>query len=171
MVYQAVRGNEIGFSKGEIMSLKTIKASVGQGAANIPADVATIQYLLNCVPYSVGGPQRELKIDGFAGVMTTEAINRFQKTHFGSTNSLVNSDGQTFAELKRYDPLPNSASVIVPNTTFGNCGEKTPFSCGEKTPFNSGEKQSVFFKKSIDGGGIKQTIEGVKGVIIGNKKV
>ena len=130
------------------MSLKTIKATVGQGAANIPADVATIQYLLNCVPFSVGGPQRELKIDGFAGVITTEAINRFQKAHFGSSNSLVQTDGQTFDELKRFDPLPKSATFIVPNTTFGNCGEKTPFSCGEKT--------SAAFKKSIDGGGIKR---------------
>jgi peptidoglycan hydrolase-like protein with peptidoglycan-binding domain len=153
-----------------MMSLKTIKATVGQNAANIPTDVATIQYLLNCVPYSVGGPQRELKIDGFAGVITNEAVNRFQKAHFGSANSLVQTDGQTFTELKRYDPLPNSAMVIVPNTVFGKHGEKTAFSCGEKTPFNCGEKQSAFFKKSIDGGGVKQTIDGVKGIIGGSRK-
>jgi hypothetical protein len=87
--------------------------------------VATVQYLLNCAAYSVGGTQRELKIDGFAGVFTIEAVNRFQKTHVDSSNSFIQIDGRTFAELKRYDPLPNGPMVIVLNTAFGNCDEKT----------------------------------------------
>jgi len=94
------------------MSLKTIRAAVGENAANIPADVATVQYLLNCVPASQGGPQQELKIDGFAGVLTLEAIKRFQKFRFGSATSLVETSDQTFAELKKYDPLPSSAAIV-----------------------------------------------------------
>ena len=94
------------------MSLKTITATVGESGANIPSDVATVQYLLNCVPVSHGGPIRELKIDGFAGVVTIKPINRFQQTHFGQSNSLVGleqSGGATLVELKKYDPLPNGA--------------------------------------------------------------
>ncbi len=44
------------------MSLKTIKETVGANGANIPADVATVQYLLNCVLISHGGPIKELKV-------------------------------------------------------------------------------------------------------------
>ena len=100
------------------MSGKTITASVGQGGANIPADVAMIQYLLNCVPFSHGGPAQELAIDGFAGVKTICAINRFQTVQFGWANSLVQSEqfgGGTFGTLKKYDPLPFSAPVVAPN--------------------------------------------------------
>ena len=57
------------------MSIKNITATVGKGGTNIPSDVATVQYLLNCVPFSNGEPRRELKIDGFAGVITTGAID------------------------------------------------------------------------------------------------
>lgn len=74
------------------MSLKTITATVGEGGANIPADVATVQYLLNSVPVSQGGPTKELVIDGFAGVVTIEAINHLQKVHFGSSNSRLESN-------------------------------------------------------------------------------
>jgi hypothetical protein len=97
------------------MSLKTIQAAVGENGMNIPTDVATVQYLLNCVPASQGGPQQELKIDGFAGVLTLEAIKHFQNFRFGSANSRVEANEQTFAELKKYDPLPLSAAIVVPN--------------------------------------------------------
>ena len=101
------------------MSLKTIKATVGKECANIPSDVATVQYLLNCVPVSQGGPTKELVIDGFVGVVTTEAINRFQEFHFGSSDSVVKpppSSEQTFDKLKSYDPLPNSSPIVLPNS-------------------------------------------------------
>ena len=103
------------------MSLKSIRATVGEGGANIPADVATVQYLLNCVPFSEGGPDRELKIDGFAGVITIEAIKRFQKARLNKSDGLVDTavtGGSTFDELKKYDPLPFSGPVSI------NPGEK-----------------------------------------------
>jgi hypothetical protein len=136
------------------MSLKTITAAVGVGGANIPADVATVQYLLNCVPVSAGGPLRELKIDGFAGVVTTEAINRFQKARFGSSNSRVDpeqSGGKTFDELKKYDPLPFSAPVVTPNFKPSDSEKMDP------------SKMNRGIKKSVEGGGIKgQLIGGIR---------
>ena len=81
------------------MSGKNITASVGQGGANIPADVATIQYLLNCVPVAHGGPAQELEIDGFAGVLTIQSINHFQMLQFGWSDGLAEtaiSGGVTF---------------------------------------------------------------------------
>lgn len=126
------------------MSLKTITSTVGEGSANIPADVATVQYLLNCVPVSQGGPLRELKIDGFAGVVTIEAINRFQKAHFGKANSLVQTGEATFSELKKYDPLPFSAPVVAPNFKASSAATMDPSK----------------MNKSIEGGGIKKSIEG-----------
>lgn len=133
------------------MSLKTIRATVGEGGANIPADVATVQYLLNCVPVSHGGPIKELKIDGFAGVLTIEAINRFRKVHFGSSNSRVESGEQTLSELKKYDPLPYSALVVAPNFN--------PLTTEKMDP----SKMNRGINKSVEGGGIKrQLYAGVK---------
>ena len=126
------------------MSLKNITATVGEGGANIPADVATIQYLLNCVPVSQGGPIKELKIDGFAGVVTSEALNRFQKVHFGSSNSRVESGSQSFGELKRYDPLPFSAPVVAPNIKSSYAEKMDPSK----------------MNRSVEGGGIKKSIDG-----------
>ncbi|HEY0459109.1 MAG TPA: hypothetical protein VGC97_08125 [Pyrinomonadaceae bacterium] len=130
------------------MSLKTITASVGEDGVNVPSDVATVQYLLNCVPSSVGGPLRELKVDGFAGVVTIEAIRRFQKARFGSSNELLESGGETFGELKKYDPLPYSAPVVAPNFI-------SPF--GEKM---DPSKMNRGIGKSVEGGGIKRRLFG-----------
>jgi len=130
------------------MNLKTVTATVGDSGANIPADVATIQYLLNCVPVSHGGPIKELAIDGFVGVLTTEAINRFQKAHFGLSNSRVESGGDTFDELKKYDPSPFSAPIIAPNFNSSNAEKMDP------------SKMNRGIKKSVEGGGIKRQFHG-----------
>jgi hypothetical protein len=120
-----------------------LTATVGEGGANIPADVATVQYLLNCVPVSQGGHLRELKIDGFAGVVTIEAINRFQKVNFGSSNSRIESSEQTLGELEKYDPLLFSAPVVAPNFILSKASM-------DPSKMN----------RSIDGGGIKKSVEG-----------
>lgn len=133
------------------MSLKTIKAAVGEQCLNIPADVATVQYLLNCVPVSHGGPTRELVIDGFAGVLTHEAVRQFQKVHFGVSDSRIESDGNTFSELKKYDPLPFSAPVITPNFKKNEIAHE-------------GIKRTVaHIKRTMAHEGIKRTMDGVKG--------
>ena len=130
------------------MSLKTIIATVGQSGVNIPADVATVQYLLNCVPVSNGGPLQKLKIDGFAGVVTTEAINRFQRFHFATAESRVERGGKTFDELKKYDPLPFSKPVVAPNRESSSAEKMDP------------SKMNRGIGKSIDGGTVKANLYG-----------
>ena len=100
------------------MSGKKITAAVGLGEINIPADVATIQYLLNCVPVSYGGPMPELTIDGFVGVKTIQAINRFQTVQFGRADGRIEPEqfgGMAFGTLKTYDPFPFSPPVVPLN--------------------------------------------------------
>ncbi len=100
------------------MSGKYIIYSVGLDAANNANDVATVQYLLNCVPTSHGGPSKELAIDGISGVLTNGAISRFQKAQFGWFDGRVDpesSGGSTIIKLKAYDPLPFSAPIVAPN--------------------------------------------------------
>jgi hypothetical protein len=129
------------------MCLKTITATVGKGGANIPAEVATVQYLLNGVPPSAGGPLRKLKIDGFAGVVTIEALDRFQKFHFGASESRIQCGEMTFRELKKYDPEPFSAPVVAPNFK----------------PSMTASIDPSKMNKSVEGGGIKrQLYAGVK---------
>jgi peptidoglycan hydrolase-like protein with peptidoglycan-binding domain len=103
---------------GGAMNGKTISASVGLGGKNASSDVATVQYLLNCVPVSAGGPAKELVIDGFAGVLTQKAISQFQQVQFGKSDGRVDpgqSGGKTIAVLNKYDPLPFSPPVVVPS--------------------------------------------------------
>jgi hypothetical protein len=143
------------------MSLKTITATVGENGANIPADVATVQYLLNCVPASNGGPIKELKIDGFAGVVTIEAISRFQKAKFGTSDSRLKAGDATFGELKKYDPLPFSAPVVAPNFNPSSVATMDPSKMNR--PIGGGSISTIYVKKSIDGGGVKRNLyAGVK---------
>jgi hypothetical protein len=101
------------------MSGKNITAAVGLRGTNMPADVATVQYLLNCVPVSHGGPARELDIDGFAGVITIQAIKGFQEAQFGWSDGRVDTaraSGVTIVELNKYDPMPFLVPVVMQST-------------------------------------------------------
>lgn len=123
------------------MNGKSISAAVGQGGANIPVDVATVQYLLNCVPASHGGPGEELVIDGFAGVLTNGAITRFQNFQLGWADGRVDPEqrgGKTIVKLKGYDPLPFSAPSFKPGA---------PSSGGK----GNGKKQTGTGKKQSGG--------------------
>jgi len=144
------------------MSLKTITATVGEGCANIPADVATVQYLLNCVPVSQGGLVKKLKIDGFAGVVTIEAINRFQKFHFGLSDSRVQSGGETFSELKKYDLLPFSAPVIAPNFKPSGVSSMDPSKINKSVDFpgEGWKRVKDGVKRSVAGGVLTRNLYG-----------
>ena len=91
---------------------------------------------------------RRLKIDGFAGVLTIEGINRFRKVHFGSSESRVELGGKTFGESKKYDPLTFSAPVVAPNLKSSNAEKMDP------------SKMNRDFGKSIDGDTIKRRLYG-----------
>jgi hypothetical protein len=86
---------------------KKISASVGVGGANRPADVFTIQYLLNLVPNNRGGPAPELAVDAICGPLTKGAIQKFQKASGAPTDGRVDPGGPTFRNLLAYDPYPN----------------------------------------------------------------
>lgn len=85
---------------------KTIKASVGTGGANRPADVFTIQYLLNLVPKARGGPSPELAVDAICGPLTRAAILQFQRASGAPCDGRVDPGGPTFGKLLAYDPYP-----------------------------------------------------------------
>jgi hypothetical protein len=83
------------------MSLPTnvITASVGVGGTNRKADVILIQTLLNGVPLLKGGPTPLLKVDGACGPKTCNAISRFQKVQFGSSDGRIDPGYQTIQSL------------------------------------------------------------------------
>ncbi len=90
---------------------KSLVASVGYGGANAAADVMTVQFLLNCVPVSQGGPVKDLAVDGLVGPKTIQAIHKFQKIQFGWSDGRVDPEkygGTTIVELKKFDPVPDS---------------------------------------------------------------
>ena len=89
---------------------KTIAGSVGRGGRNYPAsDVMTVQYLLNCVPATQGGPTKELAVDGAAGPKTIGAIEGFQRKLGGFADGRVDPGGATLRALQARDPRPNEA--------------------------------------------------------------
>jgi len=85
---------------------KNIAGSVGKGGLNRAPDAATIQYLLNCVPKSAGGPTPELAVDGICGPLTKAAILKFQMARGGYCDGRVDSGGPTLKYLQGYDPYP-----------------------------------------------------------------
>lgn len=86
--------------------MKKLSAPVGLNGRNLEPDVMTVQYLLNCVPQSHGGPQAELSIDGLCGPLTTGAIGRFQQKNLGFADRRVDPGGKTLTALSGFDPFP-----------------------------------------------------------------
>jgi hypothetical protein len=98
----------------EVVMSKSLGASVGQGGLNKSADVMTVQFLLNCVPVSQGGPPKELAVDGLIGPKTVLAIRQFQTTQFGWCDGRVDPEqygGMTIVALKTFDPVPDSPPI------------------------------------------------------------
>jgi Putative peptidoglycan binding domain len=104
---------------------KQISGSVGIGGRNIPADVAAVQYLLDCVPTSRGGPTPELVIDGACGPKTTNAIRNFQLMTGCPPDGRVDPGGPTFRTLASYDPYPNQSLPPMGQST-GKAGYGPP---------------------------------------------
>ena len=85
---------------------KALSGSVGRAARNLFEDVRLVQYLLNCVPISRGGPTRELTVDGVCGPQTVRAIFRFKRTQCGSTGARIDPNRHVFHALLAHDPYP-----------------------------------------------------------------
>ncbi|MEP7365673.1 MAG: hypothetical protein ABI972_20665 [Acidobacteriota bacterium] len=91
---------------------KNIKHSVGVGGTNHSSDVYTVQYLLNCVPKSAGGPMRELAVDGIVGPETMGAIQRFQTAQTHKCDGRIDPGGPALTKLQAFDPYPNQSMPL-----------------------------------------------------------
>ena len=95
-----------------------IRNSVGKKGFNQKADVTLIQETLN---RSLKLPYRHLKIDGIAGQLTINAIERFQKEIVGFTkpDGLIEVKGKTWSKLARYlnESPPQKAQNVKETTT------------------------------------------------------
>ncbi|MGW7610497.1 peptidoglycan-binding domain-containing protein [Streptomyces sp. NPDC054766] len=90
------------------MSIREISESVGEGGANAPDDVFTVQMLLNHVGPSAGGPNPPLQVDGLVGAKTTGAIRLFQETQLHFQDGLVEPGKVTFKALKGFFTSPDA---------------------------------------------------------------
>lgn len=119
---------------------KAIRFSVGRGGQNcLPQDVMTVQYLLNCVPFSKGGPSPELVVDGIAGSKTLGAIARFQQACLSLCDGRIDPGGPTLSRLQQFDPYPNQP---MPASAAFKQGAEQYQSKGIKDPGQPGYKQS-----------------------------
>ena len=87
---------------------KAIEWSVGRNGLNLSIDdVITVQYLLNCVPQSRGGPSTELRMDGIVTPETIAAIVRFQRVALTLVDGCVEPTGATLVRLQQLgDEVP-----------------------------------------------------------------
>ena len=94
------------FSDGESPWLEPLpRRSGGWVGSDRPADVKTVQELLNQVPATSGGPRPLLEPDGRSGPKTIAAIQAFQLHHFGwsGADGRVDPAGPTLAKLNEFD--------------------------------------------------------------------
>src|SRR6187401_1626534 len=91
---------------------QSILASVGQGGVNQFPDVETVQSLLNQVPTISGGPVPLLDVDGRVGPLTTGAIGKFQKHHFGWQDFRVDPNNKTIAKLNEFEDGPSADNTV-----------------------------------------------------------
>jgi len=114
---------------------KSITGAVGRGGRNFPAsDVMTIQYLLNCVPATQGGPSPELAVDGAAGPKTIAAIEKFQRARGGTCDGRVDPGGTTLRALQARDPYPNQSLGPAAATFAPPFGKGSGAQAGWKDP-------------------------------------
>jgi hypothetical protein len=85
-----------------------LKGSVGKNGKNIPSDVKWVQWFLNLIPPSAGGPRTALVLDGIAGPKTISAIQTFQFTQFYFHDGRVDPKGKTqnalFQSATKHNP-------------------------------------------------------------------
>ncbi len=94
-----------------------IARSVGDGGANVVADVRTIQSALNDLAAESGRPNPPLKVDGIVGPKTLAAIKAFQQTHVRVVDLRIDPGGATLAALNA--ELGAGAPVVAQGITGG----------------------------------------------------
>ena len=131
---------------------KKLAKAVGFGGANLLPDVRVVQYLLNCVPFRLGGPRRELVIDGFAGPGTVDAIRRFQQFRKAEPTGCLTPDRRGDAVLRgllSFDPFPNRE---LPYTAAKTVAHADGDSSSAKGGGSGGGKSSYDVKGDSSGG-------------------
>lgn len=77
-----------------------IRASVGRGGMNLPADVTYVQQLLNRIAVHQGGPNQPFMLFGAPGDNLNRAILRFQQANCpGVADGRIDAGGQTIRQL------------------------------------------------------------------------
>lgn len=144
---------------------KNIGKSVGSGGVNLYSDVRVVQYLLNCVPVSSGGPQKELAIDGAAGPLTKAAIVGFQKQKLGFCDGRVDPGGRTLTALQIFDPYPMQPMASPPAGKSGAAGTGAAYgkdATGKSPAYPGGGKSDG----GGDGSGGKTSGAGASGGVV-----
>lgn len=140
---------------------KTIRQSVGYGAANEFADVAAIQRLLNGVLPAYGGPIEKLKVDGTWGPKPQSAVSDFIRKQFGQAGVAKVDPGSP--ALKRLVDLSfgtlslgiNDAPVTAVGLGLSILPESTHFTIhrmGNKTSFNQNDSELFFYFVDVTNG-------------------
>jgi len=81
-----------------------LRQAVGAGATLTGPDVVAVQKALNETTPALGGPVEKLVPDGKAGRLTINAIENFQRHHFGFKDGRVDLFGKTHAKLSSSRP-------------------------------------------------------------------
>jgi peptidoglycan hydrolase-like protein with peptidoglycan-binding domain len=80
------------------MEERKMRASVGVGGKNVPADVKYVQFLLS--DHLAQGNGQGLAIDGICGPKTQAAITKFQQIKTGLVDGRVDPGGPTIKRLE-----------------------------------------------------------------------
>lgn len=131
---------------------KAIRGSVGAGGANQPADVFTIQYLLNLVPKARGGPSPELAVDAICGPLTKAAILQFQRASGSPCDGRVDPGGPTFRKLLAFDPFPNLDLTPAMAGKIGKAGSAAQKAAAEEIIRRIGESIAMDYGKHVPAG-------------------
>ena len=130
---------------------KAISGSVGRGGRNFPpSDVMTVQYLLNCVPASQGGPSPELAVDGLAAVNGQDKNAALVLAEFAQLFGYLDGKLARGAEDNRLRGF-----VAGVNTVKYGQPEGGGFACACLClPDDIAPSQKMGDGKSLDGGGL-----------------
>jgi hypothetical protein len=105
--------------RGVPMAELKISAAVGTGAPNRPIDVRIVQYLLNKVRPTEGGPEVRLEMrSGICGPKTIAAIRRFQQQQFGSADGRVDPGKRTLKKLNEIDNRSTDKVIVTNNSVL-----------------------------------------------------